>query len=57
MVAENLSSALDFFKTKAPSLIGTDISSTAVKLVELTAVGRGTFRLERYAIEPLPATS
>jgi type IV pilus assembly protein PilM len=54
MVAENLSSALDFFKTKAPSLIGADISSTAVKLVELTAVGRGTFRLERYAIEPLP---
>jgi len=54
MVAENLSSALDFFKTKAPSLVGTDISSTAVKLVELTAVGRGTFRLERYAIEPLP---
>ena len=40
MVAENLSSALDFFKTKAPSLIGADISSTAIKLVELTAVGR-----------------
>jgi len=54
MVAENLSSALDFFKTKAPSLIGTDISSTAVKLVELSAVGRSQFRLERYAIEPLP---
>jgi type IV pilus assembly protein PilM len=54
MVAENLSSALDIFKTKAPSLIGTDISSTAVKMVELSAVGRGAFRLERYAIEPLP---
>ena len=53
MVSENLSSALDFFKTKTPSLVGTDISSTAVKLVELSAVGKGTFRLERYAIEPL----
>jgi len=54
MVAENLSSALDIFKTKAPSLIGTDISSTAVKMVELSSIGRGAFRLERYAIEPLP---
>src|SRR5258705_265375 len=54
MVAENLSSALDFFKTKTPSLIGIDISSTAVKLVELSDAGKGTFRLERYAIEPLP---
>ena len=54
MVSENLSSALDFFKTKTPSLIGTDISSTAVKMVELSAVGKDSFRLERYAIEPLP---
>ena len=54
MVAENLSSALDIFKTKAPALVGTDISSTAVKMVELSSVGRGAFRLERYAIEPLP---
>jgi len=54
MVAENLSSALDIFKTKAPSLIGTDVSSTAVKMVELSSLGRGAFRLERYAIEPLP---
>ena len=54
MVAENLSSALDFFKTKTPSLIGIDISSTSVKLVELSDAGKGTFRLERYAIEPLP---
>jgi type IV pilus assembly protein PilM len=54
MVSENLSSALDFFKTKTPSLIGTDISSTAVKMVELSTAGKGAFRLERYAIEPLP---
>ena len=54
MASETLASALDIFKTKSPSLIGTDISSTSVKLVELSAVGKGTFRLERYAIEPLP---
>lgn len=54
MFAEKLGSALDLFKTKAPSLIGVDISSTSIKLVELADAGRGTFRLERYAIEPLP---
>ncbi|HKO01121.1 MAG TPA: pilus assembly protein PilM [Thermoanaerobaculia bacterium] len=54
MVAETLSSALDIFKTKAPSLVGIDISSTSVKMVELSDVGKAGFRLERYAIEPLP---
>ena len=54
MVSEKLASALDFFKTKSPSLIGVDIASTSLKLVELTETGKGTYRLERYAIEPLP---
>src|SRR5205823_4806229 len=54
MVAESLSSVLDIFKTKAPSLVGIDISSTSVKLVELSDAGKAGFRLERYAIEPLP---
>ena len=53
MLAEKLNSLLDTFKTKYPSLIGIDISSTALKLVELAEVSRGTYRLERYAIEPL----
>src|SRR5438552_6140740 len=53
MVAETLSSALDIFKTKAPSLVGIDISSTSVKLVELSDAGKAGFGLERYAIEPL----
>src|SRR5437762_3211977 len=53
MVAETLSSALDIFKTKAPSLVGIDISSTSVKLVELSDAGKAGFRLERYAVEPL----
>jgi type IV pilus assembly protein PilM len=54
MLAENLSSALDLFKTKSPSLIGVDIASTSLKLVELSDAGKGLFRLERYVIEPLP---
>ena len=54
MVAENLAAALDFFKTKSPSLIGVDIASTSIKLIELSQTGKGTYRLERYAIEALP---
>ncbi len=53
MLAEKLNSLFDTFKTKYPSLIGVDISSTALKLVELAETGKGTYRLERYAIEPL----
>jgi type IV pilus assembly protein PilM len=54
MLAENLSSALDLFKTKSPSLIGVDIASTSLKLVELSDAGKGMYRLERYVIEPIP---
>ncbi|HET7096524.1 MAG TPA: type IV pilus assembly protein PilM, partial [Casimicrobiaceae bacterium] len=53
MPAERLNSLLEPFKTKYPSLIGIDLSSTALKLVELSESGKGTYRLERYAIEPL----
>ncbi len=48
----------DFFsslvKPKTPPLIGADISSSSVKMVELSSAGKGGFRLERYTIEPLP---
>ena len=54
MLAEKFSSALDLFKTKSPALIGIDIASTSLKLVELSEAGKGAYRLERYAIEPLP---
>jgi type IV pilus assembly protein PilM len=37
-----------------PPLIGIDISTSGVRLVELTDAGKGTLRLERYASEPLP---
>jgi type IV pilus assembly protein PilM len=35
-------------------LIGLDISTSGVKLVELADAGKDGFRLERYASEPLP---
>ena len=39
---------------KARSLLGLDISSSAVKLVELAANGKEGYRVERYTIEVLP---
>jgi type IV pilus assembly protein PilM len=39
---------------KTPPLVGLDIGSSSVKLVELSQSTPGTLRLERYAIEPLP---
>jgi len=45
------------FKPKAPPLIGTDISSSAIKMVEIAEAGKGMYRVERYAIEPLPKDS
>jgi type IV pilus assembly protein PilM len=44
----------DIFKPKAKPLIGMDISSSAVKMVEIVDAGKGALRVERYAIEPLP---
>jgi len=37
-----------------PPLVGMDISTSAVRLVELSDGGKGQLRLERYAAEPLP---
>lgn len=44
---------LDFLKPKSPPLIGVDISTSAVKMVELAEAGKNLL-LERYVIEPLP---
>ena len=57
MLSEKISSALGAFQTKSPALIGVDISSTSIKLVELSETGKGAYRLERYTIEPLPRDS
>ena len=45
---------LDIFSPKAPPLFGLDISSSSVKMLEIVEAGRGTYRVERYVIEPLP---
>ncbi|MCE1172116.1 pilus assembly protein PilM [Azovibrio restrictus] len=45
---------LSFFNPKARSLLGLDICSSAVKMVELSSTGRDEFRVERYTIEVLP---
>jgi len=43
-----------FSKRKQAPILGVDISSTAVKLIELSRSGGG-FKVESHAVEPLPA--
>ena len=45
---------LSIFNPKSRSLIGLDISSSSVKMVELAVDGKGGCRVDRYAIEVLP---
>ena len=47
---------IDFslFRPKARQLAGLDISSSSVKMVELSGGGKDAYRIERYAIESLP---
>lgn len=47
---------LGLFGKKSNALLGIDISSTSVKLVELSG-SAGRYKLETYAIEPLPANA
>ncbi|GJM07937.1 MAG: fimbrial assembly protein [Lysobacteraceae bacterium] len=42
-----------FFSSRTPPLVGVDISSTAVKLLQLSQSGN-RYRVEHYAVEPLP---
>lgn len=44
----------DFFNESTPPLIGVDISTSAVKMVELSAAGKGAYRLEGYSIAAIP---
>ncbi|MDD2801991.1 MAG: type IV pilus assembly protein PilM, partial [Methylococcales bacterium] len=41
------------FTESTPPLIGIDISSTSIKMVELAEDGRGGYKLEAYSISPL----
>lgn len=42
------------FGQSSPPLLGLDISTSGVRLVELVVVGKNELRLERYASEPFP---
>jgi len=46
--------AMDLFTPKAPPLFGLDISSSSVKMLEIVEAGKGSYRVDRYSIEPLP---
>jgi len=44
----------DFFNETTPPLIGVDISTSAVKMVELSSSGKGAYRLEGYSVAAIP---
>ncbi len=44
----------DFFNESTPPLIGVDISTSAVKMVELSNSGKGSYRLEGYSMAAIP---
>ncbi len=51
---------MGLFSRKKPLMLGLDISSTAVKLLELSqhnTRGGVRYRVESYAVEPLPPNS
>ena len=50
----DVSALKSIFNPKLRPLIGLDISSSSVKMVELVDAGKGQPRVERYAIEPMP---
>ena len=47
---------MNFFRRKAKAIIGLDISSTSVKLLELSRHGKG-YRVESYGVKALPIGS
>ncbi len=47
---------LGLFGKKSPSLLGIDISSTSVKLLELSRSGE-RYKVESYGVEPLPPSA
>jgi len=55
MAKVNFDIPLDFLRASTPPMIGVDISSSSIKMVELSEVSNGGgYTIERYAIEQLP---
>ena len=50
----DISSLKTIFNPKLRPLIGVDIGSTLIRMVELVDAGKGVPRVERYVMEPLP---
>ncbi|HEU5398087.1 MAG TPA: pilus assembly protein PilM, partial [Gammaproteobacteria bacterium] len=44
------------FKPSSPPLLGIDISTSSVKLIELAKVGN-SYRVESFAAEPMPSNA
>lgn len=61
MFKRNFDINLDFLKINSRCLIGVDIGSSSIKMVELSKAkvdkGKGGYCVERYVIEPLQADS
>ncbi len=49
-------SALSSFGKKADTLLGVDISTTSIKILQLSAIGN-SYKVENYIIRPLPPNS
>ncbi len=56
MIKGNFDIPLDFLQTSTPPMIGVDISSSSIKLLELSETPKKDgYVVERYVIEPLPS--
>jgi len=54
MLKEKLADQFEFLRAKTPALLGVDISSSFIKMVEIVETGKGIYKVERYVVEPLP---
>lgn len=56
MLGKTFNLDLNLFSPQSPRLLGIDISSSSVKIIELSKIKKkstNTYRLERYVIEPM----
>jgi type IV pilus assembly protein PilM len=51
---EKIVAPFHFLRPQQAPLLGVDISSSAIKMVEIEEAGKGLYRVERYVIEQLP---
>ena len=44
-------------KPKMVPILGVDVSSTSIKILEFSKTSKDTYRVESYAVEPLPTNA